>query len=176
MARIWLEHDLPSTEPPASRLAKLGITLEHWPPPIHSGLGRHLEAADLGPREREEILESVDDRFLALRTQYGYTNRDLVVIHETTPDLPAMLQKFDRVHYHEDDEVRYVLAGRGYFGFVEPSGKQFVLEVLAGDYIHIPGHTEHWFEMKDSPRIKAVRYFIDKAGWVPVYTGRARTA
>jgi 1,2-dihydroxy-3-keto-5-methylthiopentene dioxygenase len=26
--------------------------------------------------------------------------------------------------------------------------------------------------MKDSKRIKAVRYFIDTAGWVPVYTER----
>jgi cupin superfamily acireductone dioxygenase involved in methionine salvage len=27
--------------------------------------------------------------------------------------------------------------------------------------------------MKDSQRIKAVRYFIDTKGWTPVYTQRA---
>ncbi len=72
--------------------------------------------------------------------------------------------------------MRYVLAGRGYFGFVEPEGGQFLLEVTAGDYINVPARAEHWFEMKDSQRIKAVRYFIDKTGWVPVYTARRKTA
>jgi 1,2-dihydroxy-3-keto-5-methylthiopentene dioxygenase len=68
--------------------------------------------------------------------------------------------------------VRYIVAGRGYFGFVEPDNGQFLVEVAAGDYINVPAYTEHWFELKDSKRIKAVRYFIDTAGWVPVYTER----
>ena len=40
------------------------------------------------------------------------------------------------------------------------------------DYINVPANVEHWFEMKDSKRIKAVRYFIDTSGWTPVYTER----
>jgi 1,2-dihydroxy-3-keto-5-methylthiopentene dioxygenase len=87
-----------------------------------------------------------------------------------------MLAKFDKIHYHTDDEVRYILAGRGFFGFVEPDGEQFLLEVAAGDYINVPANTEHWFEMKDSKRIKAVRYFIDTSGWTPVYTQREMAA
>ncbi len=69
-------------------------------------------------------------------------------------------------------EVRYILAGRGYFGFAEPSGDQFLREVSADDYISVPANTEHWFEMKDSKRIKAARYFIDTSSWTPVYTQR----
>jgi 1,2-dihydroxy-3-keto-5-methylthiopentene dioxygenase len=84
-----------------------------------------------------------------------------------------MLAKFDKIHLHTDDEVRYILAGKGYFGFIEPDENQFLLEVAAGDYINVPANTEHWFEMKDSKRIKAVRYFIDTKGWTPVYTQRA---
>jgi len=82
--------------------------------------------------------------------------------------------KFAKIHLHTDDEVRYILAGRGYFGFVEPDDGQFLVEVAAGDYINVPANTEHWFEMRDSGRIKAVRYFIDTSGWTPVYTGRVR--
>ena len=62
--------------------------------------------------------------------------------------------------------------GRGYFGFVDPDDEQFLLEVSAGDYINVPANTEHWFEMRDSKRLKAVRYFIDTSGWAPVYTER----
>ena len=58
------------------------------------------------------------------------------------------------------------------FGFVEPDGQQYLLEVTAGDYINVPANTEHWFEMKDCTRCKAVRYFIDTSGWTPLYTGR----
>ena len=38
--------------------------------------------------------------------------------------------------------------------------------------INVPANTEHWFEMRDSKRLKAVRYFIDTSGWAPVYTER----
>ncbi|HET9122312.1 MAG TPA: cupin domain-containing protein [Acidiferrobacteraceae bacterium] len=157
-----------------ARLAPLGIALQTWPLPADpEGL---LARPDLDSAERERVLEAVEHRFLELQAAHGYQSRDLIVLHEGVPGLDAMLQKFDSVHYHEDDEVRYVLAGRGYFGFVEADGSQFLLEVESGDYINVPARTEHWFEMKDSRRIKAVRYFIDKAGWVPVYTERRKTA
>jgi len=64
----------------------------------------------------------------------------MVVIHEAIPGLADMLAKFDKIHLHTDDEVRYILAGKGYFGFVEPDGKQFLLEVSAGDYINVPAN------------------------------------
>jgi 1,2-dihydroxy-3-keto-5-methylthiopentene dioxygenase len=104
----------------------------------------------------------------------GYQTRDMVVIHEDIPGLADMLGKFDKIHTHADDEVRYILDGTGYFGFVEPDGKQFLLEVSGGDYINVPANTEHWFEMRGCTRCKAVRYFIDTSGWTPNYTGRVR--
>src|SRR3990172_5840521 len=100
--------------------------------------------------------------------------RDMVVIHEDIPGLADMLAKFDKIHTHSDDEVRYILAGTGYFGFVEADGKQFLLEVSGGDYINVPANAEHWFEMRGCTRCKAVPYFIDPSGWTPHYTGRRR--
>ena len=156
-----------------SRLARLGITLSAWPAPTSDRATALLEQKGLNDAEKEELLKSVDNRFEELRAGKGYTTRDMVVIHEDIPGLGDMLAKFDKIHYHTDDEVRYILAGRGYFGFVEPEGNQFMLEVSAGDYINVPANAEHWFEMKNSKRIKAVRYFIDTSGWTPVYTERA---
>ena len=154
------------------RLGRLGIVLQRWPAPESSRGRALLEQKSLSDAEKEELLKSVDNRFEELKREKGYATRDLIVIHEDIPGLADMLAKFDKIHYHTDDEVRYILAGRGYFGFVEADGEQFLLEVGAGDYINVPARTEHWFEMKDAKRIKAVRYFIDTSGWTPVYTQR----
>lgn len=156
-----------------ARLGKLGITLKRWPAPEDSRARALLDQQALNDAEKEDLLKSVDNRFEELKRDKGYATRDMVVIHEAIPGLADMLAKFDKIHLHTDDEVRYILAGKGYFGFVEPDGKQFLLEVAAGDYINVPANAEHWFEMKDSKRIKAVRYFIDTKGWTPVYTQRA---
>jgi len=156
-----------------ARLGKLGITLKRWPAPEDNRARALLDQQALNDAEKEELLKSVDNRFEELKRDKGYATRDMVVIHEAIPGLADMLAKFDKIHLHTDDEVRYILAGKGYFGFVEPDGKQFLLEVSAGDYINVPANAEHWFEMKDSQRIKAVRYFIDTKGWTPVYTQRA---
>ena len=155
------------------RLARLGIVLNSWAAPQGERVRILLEKQSLDDSEKEALLTSVDNRFQELKDSQGYTTRDLIVIHEDIPGLADLLAKFDKIHLHTDDEVRYILAGRGYFGFIEADGGQFLLEVSAGDYINVPANTEHWFEMRDSKRIKAVRYFIDTAGWTPVYTERA---
>lgn len=155
------------------RLARLGITLKCWPAPEGGRAQALLSQQALNDAEKDELLKSVDNRFEELKRDKGYQTRDMVVIHEDIPGLAELLGKFDKIHLHTDDEVRYILSGKGYFGFVEPDGQQFLLEVSAGDYINVPANTEHWFEMKDSKRIKAVRYFIDTSGWTPVYTQRA---
>ena len=157
----------------AARLGKLGIALKRWPAPEDTNAQKLLAQQTLTDAEKEELLKSVDNRFEELKRDKGYATRDMIVIHEAVPGLADLLAKFDKIHLHTDDEVRYILAGKGYFGFVEPDGNQFLLEVAAGDYINVPANTEHWFELKDSKRIKAVRYFIDTTGWTPVYTQRA---
>jgi 1,2-dihydroxy-3-keto-5-methylthiopentene dioxygenase len=174
MARMILSDGTETTDLATiqKRLARLGITLRSWPAPEHPQARALLDKKGLTDEEKEELLAHVQNRFEELKQEKGYSTRDMVVIHEDIPNLAEMLGKFDKIHYHTDDEVRYILAGRGYFGFVEPDGAQFLLEVAAGDYINVPANTEHWFEMRDSKRIKAVRYFIDTSGWAPVYTER----
>ena len=178
MARIISSNGPDITELSAiqKRLAPLGVELRSWPAPLGARAQELLSKQKLDDTEKEELLGAVQNRFDELKRDKGYVTRDLIVIHEDIPGLPDMLAKFDKIHLHTDDEVRYILAGKGYFGFVEPDGGQFLLEVSAGDYINVPKNTEHWFEMRDSKRIKAVRYFIDMTGWTPVYTERAMAA
>lgn len=174
MARIISPDGNETRELPTiqARLAAIGITLRNWPAPTGARAQSLLNKPALDDAEKEELLTAVDNRFQELKQEAGYTTRDMIVLHENIPGLADMLGKFDKVHYHTDDEVRYILAGKGYFGFVNSDGGQFMLEVSAGDYIAVPANTEHWFTLGDSPRIKAVRYFIDTSGWTPVYTQR----
>jgi 1,2-dihydroxy-3-keto-5-methylthiopentene dioxygenase len=176
MARIIFSDGMELNDLPAvqGRLARLGITLRHWPAPASERAQSLIAQKSLSDAEKEELLQSVDNRFEELKREKGYQTRDMVVIHEDIPGLADMLGKFDKIHTHSDDEVRYILGGQGYFGFVEPDGGQFLLEVSAGDYINVPANAEHWFEMRGCTRCKAVRYFIDTSGWTPHYTGRNR--
>ena len=119
------------------------------------------------------MLVAHDHYFDALRTAEGYTSRDLIVLHPDTPGLDAIMARFDKPHTHDDDEVRYIVDGEGMFGFVLPNGEQLRVTVLPGEYIRVPKHTEHWFELTAVRRIKAVRYFSGTDGWVPRYTSTA---
>ena len=156
----------------APRLDKLGVQLKYWPLPKEQSALSYLAAAALSDEEKDTVLSSVEHYFKELKQSEGYSTRDLIVLHEDIPGLEDILAKFESIHYHTDDEVRYIVAGKGYFGFVEEDGSQLLVEVVAGDYINVPANAEHWFTLGDSTRIKAVRYFIDTTGWTPEYTGR----
>ncbi|HEY9709205.1 MAG TPA: hypothetical protein V6D48_13465, partial [Oculatellaceae cyanobacterium] len=120
--------------------------------------------------EKEQVLQALDGYFEELKQSSGYESRDLIVLHPEVPNLDALLSKFSRCHYHADDEVRYIVAGEGIFGFVRPDGSQVELTVQPEEYINVPANTEHWFCLTSSKRIKAVRYFTTTEGWTPEYT------
>jgi 1,2-dihydroxy-3-keto-5-methylthiopentene dioxygenase len=82
-----------------------------------------------------------------------------------------MLAKFNIEHTHDEDEVRYIIAGRGLFHIHPPQGPVVAIEVEAGDLMRVPRGTLHWFDLCGDRRIRAIRLFQDKSGWTPHYTG-----
>lgn len=149
-------------------LSQLNVQLNYWP--LDKARQDLLTKQSLESVEKEELLESVDHYFEYLKAKKGYQSRDLVVLHPDTENLAVLLNKFASCHTHDDDEVRYILDGEGVFGFVFPDGTQAELTVQAQEYINVPKNTEHWFHLTSSQRVKAVRYFVNTDGWVPVYT------
>lgn len=154
-----------------AELAELKIELSHWPIEKTPKVGPLLKADTLTDEQKETLLKELDGRFEEQKKLYGYQTRDLVVLHAQVPKLEEMLKIFDKCHKHSDDEVRYIVDGSGTFGFCLPNGKQATLTVEAEEYIRVPANTEHWFVLDDNRRIKAVRYFTSKEGWVANYTG-----
>jgi 1,2-dihydroxy-3-keto-5-methylthiopentene dioxygenase len=157
----------------AAELAPLQIQLNHWSTGDDPQVQSLLTQTSLSDAEKEQVLTGLDHYFQRLQADLGYTSRDLIVLHAEVPNLEVMLAKFDKIHTHADDEVRYIVDGEGIFGFVRPDGAQVELTVQAAEYINVPAGTEHWFYLTPSRRIKAVRYFCGTEGWVPEYTGRS---
>jgi len=154
-----------------AELAPLKIVLEHQSVGSNPELQALLQRDALSQDEKDQVLHSLDHVFQELKTTKGYQTRDLIVLHPEIPGLDDLLNKFERCHTHDDDEVRYIVAGEGVFGFVRPDGTQVELTVSAEDYINVPADTEHWFYMTPDKKIKAVRYFTGTDGWTPNYTG-----
>ncbi len=173
MASLRLENGTTITDLSAigAELAPLRIQLSHWPVGDDAALAGLLAQVALDDPSKEQVLVGVDRYFEQLKASDGYTCRDLVVLYPDVPNLDGMLAKFNPIHTHADDEVRYIVDGAGIFGFVRPDGSQVELTVEAEEYINVPAGTEHWFYLTAAKRVKAVRYFIGMAGWVPEYTG-----
>ena len=87
--------------------------------------------------------------------------------------LMLLMDKFNKEHRHAEDEVRFIVKGRGIF-YVHPeesAGPLFSIEVEEGDLINVPAGTKHWFDLCADRTIRAIRLFREKAGWTPLYTG-----
>jgi 1,2-dihydroxy-3-keto-5-methylthiopentene dioxygenase len=156
----------------ADALQSLQIQINCWLVGDNPQLHQLLAKDSLNDDEKAQVLMALDHYFKPLQQTVGYQSRDLIVLHPEVPNLQTLLAKFDKIHTHADNEVRYIIDGEGVFGFVRPDGSQVQLLVQSEEYIHVPAGTEHWFYLTQKRRIKAIRYFTDPAGWVPHYTDR----
>jgi 1,2-dihydroxy-3-keto-5-methylthiopentene dioxygenase len=141
-------------------LAGIGIEYERWP--IADGVACEASA--------EQILSWYGPQIENLKRRGGYVTADVIDVNSDTPGLDAMLSKFNIEHRHDEDEVRYIVAGRGLFHIHPSEGPVVALEVEAGDLIRVPRGTLHWFDLCGDRRIRAIRLFQDISGWTPHYT------
>jgi 1,2-dihydroxy-3-keto-5-methylthiopentene dioxygenase len=144
----------------ADYLRACGIDYERWQP-------AHPVGEDATP---EEILQAYANEIEALKARGGYVTADVIDVNSQTPGLEAMLVKFNSEHWHDEDEVRFIIAGHGLFHIHLKEGHTIAIEVEAGDLIRVPRGTWHWFNLCADRRIRAIRLFQDVAGWTPHYT------
>jgi len=105
-----------------------------------------------------------------IKSERGYVDQDVVELSLSTPNLDAICAKFDREHYHTEDEVRFVLDGDGIFDVRSADASDWIrIEVSAGDIIVIPAHKYHRFFLTDAKHIRCMRLFANHDGWSPVY-------
>jgi 1,2-dihydroxy-3-keto-5-methylthiopentene dioxygenase len=141
-------------------LAGIGIDYERWEP--SHGVPANAPAA--------EVLTAYSAEIERLKAQGGYVTADIIDISPETPNLEAMLNKFNSEHWHDEDEVRFIIEGRGLFHICPRQGPVVAITVEAGDLIRVPRGTRHWFDLCRERRIRAIRLFQDPSGWTPHYT------
>ena len=141
-------------------LKTCGIDYEQWTPahPVN------IDAP------AEEILRAYSAEIDELKVRGGYVTADVIDVNPETPGLEEMLARFNREHWHDEDEVRFIIAGHGLFHIHPTGGSVVAIEVEAGDLIRVPRSTWHWFNLCADRRIRAIRLFQDMAGWTPRYT------
>lgn len=115
-----------------------------------------------GEAERGPVIETI-------KREHGYVDEDFIELGADTPNLDVICAKFDKEHYHTEDEVRYVVEGSGIFD-VRDEGDQWVrIEVGEGDIIVIPARKYHRFYLTEQKRIRCMRLFANHDGWAPLY-------
>lgn len=133
---------------------------------------RYSEAANELPTNPsdEEILACFAKPIDELKAAGGYVTADVINITPELPNLDTMLAKFNKEHWHDEDEVRFIVDGSGIFHINPSNGPVFSVEMFAGDMINVPRGMYHWFDLCESRTIKAIRLFQDQSGWTPHYT------
>ena len=140
-------------------LAGIGIDYERW----------ELIGLEDG-NDSSAILGAYAPQIERVKEQGGYTSVDVININSLTPGLHEMLAKFNREHWHDEDEVRFTVRGRGLFHISPSNHPPVVVEVEPGDMIRVPRGTHHWFNLCGTLQITTIRFFQNKEGWTPHYT------
>src|SRR5580704_17025679 len=94
-----------------SFLNSIGIDYEIWKP----------EHPVSETATQEEILAAYQNEIEELKRQGGYVTADVIDINPNTPNLDMLLNKFNKEHTHDEDEVRFCIAGSGLF-HIRPEG------------------------------------------------------
>ncbi|EWC44960.1 1,2-dihydroxy-3-keto-5-methylthiopentene dioxygenase [Drechslerella stenobrocha 248] len=105
----------------------------------------------------------------------SYKNRDVIIV---SPDAmgdvyETKVKMFFDEHLHEDEEIRYILDGSGYFdvrsGAPGGDSERWVrIAMEAGDLIILPAGIYHRFTTDEKNYIKAMRLFQDEPKWTPL--------
>jgi 1,2-dihydroxy-3-keto-5-methylthiopentene dioxygenase len=115
---------------------------------------------------RHEEVSSVDE----LAKNRGYKNRDVIKISPSAMGdvYEDKIKMFFNEHLHEDEEIRYILDGAGYFDVRSKADNWIRMKVEKGDLVILPAGIWHRFTVDETDYIQAMRLFKDEPKWTPL--------
>ncbi|KAJ2706551.1 1,2-dihydroxy-3-keto-5-methylthiopentene dioxygenase [Coemansia spiralis] len=113
----------------------------------------------------EEKLAAVDE----LCQRREYKNRDEINLSPAlVPDYTSKMRVFFTEHIHEDEEIRFVVEGAGFFDVRDKKDRWVRIRVEVGDLLIVPAGIYHRFSLDTSDRIRAMRLFKEEPKWTPL--------
>ncbi|KAK0505719.1 Acireductone dioxygenase ARD family [Armillaria luteobubalina] len=113
-------------------------------------------------------VDGYEERLATVAKEGDYKNHDIISISKEGlgDQYNAKIKAFYEEHLHEDDELRYLLAGSGYFDIREASTDSWIrLALTAGDLIALPAGIYHRFTLDTGDNVRTVRLFKDVPKW-----------
>lgn len=122
------------------------------------------------------------DELNAIAKERGYKNRDQVILNLDSfgGDVDAFNSKmktFYTEHYHEDEEIRYIVDGEGYFDVRAKDEKWIRAQLSPNDLLVLPAGIYHRFTLSSNLReITAIRLFKDEPKWEAINRDSGRVS
>lgn len=141
----------------------------HREPKEFVSLDQLAELGVLGWRLNADNHET-DEELKKIREGRGYSYMDICeVCPEKLPNYEEMIKNFFTEHLHSDEEIRYCLAGSGYFDIRGQDNVWIRVWVKKGGMIVFPPGIYHRFTLDSDNYMKAMRLFAGSPIWTPYY-------
>ncbi|KAG6432285.1 hypothetical protein SASPL_103860 [Salvia splendens] len=109
-----------------------------------------------------------DPKLKKIREDRGYSYMDFCeVCPEKLPNYEEKIKNFYEEHLHTDEEIRYCVAGSGYFDVRDRDEAWIRIWVKKGAMIVLPAGIYHRFTLDSDNYIKAMRLFVGDPVWTP---------
>eukprot|EP00798_Chlamydomonas_sp_ICE-L_P022316 gene22316-29389_t len=108
-----------------------------------------------------------DPKLSAIRKVRNYSYKIITITPEKLPNYEEKIKSFYEEHIHEDEEIRCILDGSGYFDVRDEDDKWIRIDCRKGDLIVLPEGIYHRFTLDSANYITALRLFVGAPIWTP---------